>query len=308
MAAKAVCSAARLRTGTDAAYSRGKYRRGRERRRTMPQMTANIVVRRSGSVVHVALNRPARKNAMLPEMWAQLADIVEDVEANDVDRVLVLTGEGGSFCSGADISARSNTPTDAAPRMSAEQLLADIKRCVLSLTKMSKPSVAAVDGVAAGGGCNLALACDLVVASDRAQFSEIFIRRGLTVDTGGSWILPRLVGISMARRLVLLGEIVEAELAFRMGLVTHLVRTDDFHRQVAAIAGRLAEAPAATLAADKRLLAESAKLTLAEALDRETASQLDMLGRPHVQAARSAFLARHQPTTSAKVGAFGEHG
>ncbi|WP_165614071.1 enoyl-CoA hydratase/isomerase family protein [Mycolicibacterium holsaticum] len=261
-------------------------------------MSADIVVRRSDGIVQVALNRPARKNAMLPEMWAELTDIIVDVERNVGDRVLVLTGEGGSFCSGADIAARLHPQAGTAP-LTSERLLADVKRCVLTLSHMSKPSVAAVDGVAAGGGCNLALACDLVIASDRAEFSEIFVRRGLTVDTGGSWLLPRLIGTSRARRLVLLGEVVDAELAYQMGLVTHLVRASDFHAEVSAVAGRLSEAPAVTLAADKRLLAEAATLTLAEALDRETVSQLDMLGRPHVQAARDAFLARHAATTSA---------
>lgn len=250
----------------------------------------------------MALNRPARKNAMLPEMWAELTEIILDVENRADDRVLVLTGEGGAFCTGADVAARFEQSADVAV-MTADQLLADVKQCVLTLANLSKPSVAAVDGVAAGGGCNLALACDLVIASDRAQFSEIFVRRGLTVDTGGSWILPRLIGASRARRLVLLGEVVDAELAYQVGLVTHVVPADDFHSEVAAIAGRLAEAPGVTLAADKRLLAESSTLTLAEALDRETASQLDMLSRPHVAAARSAFLGRPRRDTGASMSA-----
>ncbi|MGV0870597.1 enoyl-CoA hydratase/isomerase family protein [Mycolicibacterium sp. XJ879] len=260
-------------------------------------MSAPIIVSRSDGVVRVALNRPARKNAMLPEMWSQLADIIIDVESRSGDRVLVLTGEGGCFCSGADIAARSESPARAAT-LTSEAVLADIKRCVLTLTGMSKPSVAAVDGMAAGGGCNLALACDLVIASERARFSEIFVRRGLTVDTGGSWILPRLVGSSMARRLVLLGEVIDADLAYQMGLVTHVVPVDGFPGEVESVARRLSEASGITLAADKRLLAESQALTLAEALDRETASQLDMLSRPHVADARREFLARKRSAGS----------
>ncbi|WP_165609154.1 enoyl-CoA hydratase/isomerase family protein [Mycolicibacterium peregrinum] len=261
-------------------------------------MNTNIVVRRSNGIVYVTLNRPARKNAILPEMWSELTGICVDVEASVSDRVLVLTGEGESFSTGADIAARHDPVADSAAVMSSEALLADINQCVLTLVNMSTPSVAAVDGIAAGAGCNLALACDLVVASDRAQFSEIFVRRGLTVDTGGSWILPRLIGSSMARRLVLLGEIVDAEFAYKVGLVTHLVPAGDFRDEVAALATRLSETSAVTLAADKRLLAESQELTLAEALDREMASQLDMLRRPHVEAARRAFSARRHPVTS----------
>src|SRR5690625_2310445 len=147
-------------------------------------MSENFIVGRSDGVVHVALNRPARKNAMLPEMWAQLAGIVAEVEARAEDRVLVLAGEGGSFCAGADITARSRPLTDSDAVMTAEQVLADIKRCVLALAEMSKPSIAAVDGIAAGGGCDLALACDLVIASERAGFSGSFVRRVLAVYSG----------------------------------------------------------------------------------------------------------------------------
>ncbi|WP_297595032.1 enoyl-CoA hydratase-related protein [Mycobacterium sp.] len=266
-------------------------------------MSSNIIVRRSGGVVHVVLNRPARKNAMLPEMWAELTDIVIGVDGRASDRVLVLTGEGGAFCTGADIAARLPAPREAAAVPSSERVLDDIKQCVLALVQISKPTVAAVDGIAAGGGCNLALACDLVIASDQAQFSEIFVRRGLTVDTGGSWILPRLIGSARARRLVLLGEVIDAELAYQMGLVTHLIPRTDFHTEVAAIASQLCESPAVTLAADKRLLAASPTLTLVEALDRETASQLDMLGRPHVEAARRAFLASQGTDAGTSVSA-----
>lgn len=262
-------------------------------------MSENIVVRRSAGVVRVVLNRPARKNAMLPEMWAELTDIIIDVDSRESDRVLVLSGEGGAFCSGADIAARLPAASKAVAVQSSEQVLADVKRCVLALVHMSKPTVAAVDGAAAGGGCNLALACDLVVASDQARFSEIFVRRGLTVDAGGSWILPRLIGPARARRLVLLGEILDAETAYQMGMVTHLVPAADFDVEVAAVARQLSATPAVTLAADKRLLAQSPTVSLSQALDLESESQLDMLGRPHVEAARRGFLAHQSDTPAA---------
>lgn len=271
-------------------------------RPTWYQMSPNIIVRRADGVVHVTLNRPARKNAMLPAMWAELADIIVDVDNRDSDRVLVLGGEGGAFCTGADISGRGRISPTAGAAPSSEQVLGDIKRCVLALAHMTKPTVAAVDGIAAGGGCNLALACDLVVASDQARFSEIFVRRGLTVDSGGSWILPRLIGSARARRLILLGEVIDAGEAYQMGLVTHLVAAADLQAAVAGIAGQLSASPAVTLAADKRLLAQSETVTLAQALDLETASQLNMLDRPHVEAAAREFLARQDGSTTAESG------
>jgi len=263
------------------------------------QVTANIVVERSAGIVRVTLNRPQRRNAMLPEMWAELTAIFEEIEQRSTDQVAVLAGADGSFCSGADVAARWAANSDLAAVMSPGEILAAVKKCTLALTGMSKPTVAAVDGIAAGGGCNLALACDLVVASDRARFSEIFVRRGLTVDTGGSWILPRLVGSARARRLVLLGEIVEAQTAFDLGLITHLFTVDEFDREVTAIARQLADAPGVVLAADKKLLAGSASLTLEEALDRETQAQLDMMSRPHVAEAMREFLASQAPATMA---------
>lgn len=263
------------------------------------QVTANIVVDRSDGIVRVTLNRPQRRNAMLPEMWAELTAIFEEIEQRSTDQVAVLSGADGSFCSGADVGARWAANSDPAAVMSPGEILAAVKKCTLALTGMSKPTVAAVDGIAAGGGCNLALACDLVVASDRARFSEIFVRRGLTVDTGGSWILPRLVGSARARRLILLGEIVEAQTAFDLGLITHLFTVGEFDREVTAIASQLADAPGVVLAADKKLLAGSASLTLEEALDRETQAQLDMMSRPHVAEAMREFLASQAPATTA---------
>lgn len=240
-------------------------------------MSEDIIVERSGGVVRVTLNRPARRNAMLPQMWGQLADIVDEVESRPGDRVLVLTGAGGAFCSGADLAGRLHSAPNVSTDMSSAEVLAAGKRCVLALANMSKASIAAVDGGAVGGGCNLALACDLVVASDRAQFSEIFVRREMVVDMGGSWFLPRIVGDAFARRLVLLGEFVDAQLAFQLGLATHLASADEFDCKVNELAQQLAEVSELSLRANKRLLAESSSLTLAEALDRETHAQLDML-------------------------------
>lgn len=254
------------------------------------QVTVDIVVERSGGIVRVTLNRPQRRNALLPEMWGALTDIFTDIENRRTDHVVVLTGAGGSFCSGADVAARWAADSDQAAVSSPGEILTSVKDCVLALTALSKPTVAAVDGIAAGGGCNLALACDLVVASDRARFSEIFVRRGLTVDTGGSWLLPRLVGSAWARRMILLGEIIDARTAFDIGLVTHLLRGAEYDQGVAAIARQLAEAPAVALAADKKLLADAASLSLADALDRETHAQLDMMSRPHVAEAMREFL------------------
>src|ERR1700761_9069689 len=162
------------------------------------------------------MNRPAKKNAINPTMWRELHQCFAEVSARSEDRVLVLTGAGGAFCSGADLGEVDVK----APPLS---LMGTVGEVALALHRMPKPTIAKVNGVAAGAGCNLALGCDLIVASDEARFSEIFARRGLTIDAGGSFLLPRLVGLHRAKELALLTDLISAEEALAMGLINRVV-------------------------------------------------------------------------------------
>ena len=176
-----------------------------------------VIVERAKGVVTATLNRPEKRNAANLEMWEQLHSVITEVAHSHDDRVLVVTGAGGAFCSGADLTDLAGQQGHPLARM---RYLGDI---ALALHRLPKPTIAKVGGVAAGAGCNLALGCDLIVAGSEARFSEIFCRRGLSLDWGGSWLLPRLIGLHRAKELAFFGEILSADEAAAIGLVNRVV-------------------------------------------------------------------------------------
>ncbi len=171
-----------------------------------------IEVFRENGIVTVTMNRPAKKNAANGTMWDELRDTFKEIANNADDRVMILTGAGGEFCSGADLSdggaRRANTHALASMR--------NITDVAMSLARIPQPTIAKVRGVAVGAGCNMALMCDLVVCSDTARFAEIFAKRGLSLDFGGTWVLPRRIGLHKAKELALFGDIISAQEAERM--------------------------------------------------------------------------------------------
>ena len=182
-------------------------------------------VSRADGIVTVVLDRPAKKNAINGTMWGELVALFDEVATRADDRVLVLTGAGDGFCSGADLTDDTNSRELRGGVGASLRQMRIVGRAALRLHQLPQPTIAAVNGVAAGAGCNLALGCDLIVASDRARFSEIFSRRGLSVDFGGSWLLPRLVGLHKAKELVFLAEVIDAAEAARIGIVNRVVPT-----------------------------------------------------------------------------------
>src|SRR5262245_6292213 len=176
-----------------------------------------VLVARDNGLVTITLNRPERKNALSMEMWAELARVLDEISLSREDRVLVITGAGDAFCSGADLSGAAEAPTG-----HGIWLMRQTARVALRLHELPQPTLAAVNGVAVGYGCNLALGCDLVLASDAARFSEIFLRRGLAIDGGGSWLLPRLLGLPKAKELAFFADIVDADTECEIGIVNKL--------------------------------------------------------------------------------------
>jgi enoyl-CoA hydratase/carnithine racemase len=200
----------------------------------------------------------------------------------------VLTGAGGAFCSGADISGglRSEHPTYRMRTLSEVTLL---------LHELPVPTIAKVTGVAVGAGWNLALGCDLVVATPESRFSQIFARRGLSMDCGGSWLLPKLVGLQQAKRLALLAETIEAEEARSLNLVTWVVPAEEIDTFVADLGERLAAGPPVALAQNKALLNEGADRTLRDALAGEARAQAVNFATGDVAKAYAAFAEKRQP-------------
>ncbi len=248
-----------------------------------------IIVRRGRGVVRVVLNRPEKKNAVDATMWNELAAVLAEVARRDDDRVLVLSGAGGAFCSGADLSG---------PRAVDEHPLFTMDRIhgvALALHRLAKPVVACVDGDAVGAGCNLALGCDLVLATPRSRFAEIFVRRGLSVDFGGSWILPRLIGLHRAKMLCLTGDLVSARQALEMGLINEVHEVDRIKGAVDDLVERLLAGPPVAQALIKRLLNDGALSTMSEALDAESSAQVVNIASGDAAEAREAFAAKRAP-------------
>lgn len=238
-------------------------------------------------VATITLNRPERKNAMTTASWTRLGEVVRQVREDAAVRAIVLTGAGRDFCAGADLVG----PPDPRHPLTRMGGFSDI---AVALYEMPKPVVARVDGVAVGAGCNLALGCDVVVATPRSRFSEIFVRRGLSLDFGGAWLLPRIVGMQQAKRLALLGEIIDAAEAERIGMVTWLREEDEIDAFVADLAARLAAGPPTAMALNKLMLHEGSTQSLPEALDSEARSQLINFATD-APAAKQAFLDKTDP-------------
>jgi 2-(1,2-epoxy-1,2-dihydrophenyl)acetyl-CoA isomerase len=250
-----------------------------------------------GQVRWLTIDRPERKNAVPFDGWADLRAAFEDFEGSD-QRVLVVTGSGGEFCAGADLDPsrldRIQTVAGRHARMK------EVGSAAMSLHRLTKPTIAAVNGVAVGAGMNLALGCDVVVATERARFSEIFVRRGLTVDFGGSWLLPRIVGLQRAKELALTGRIVEAEEAAQIGLALVVVPVDELETRVTELAEAfLLGAPMAQMFA-KQTIDAAFQTSLADALSWEGEAQSVALGTEDAAEGLLAFLEKRGPSWNGK--------
>ena len=250
-----------------------------------------IEVSRASGVVTVTLNRPAKKNAANAQMWDELLETFRDIAATSADRVMVLTGAGGEFCAGADLTG-GGAGGPGRHQLSQMRHVGDV---ALALHRLPIPTIAKVRGVAVGAGCNMALGCDLVVASDNARFSEIFARRGLSIDFGGSWLLPRIVGMHKAKELALFADIIGAAEAERIGLINRVVPDAEIDEFVAGWAERLVGGPPIALAMTKRMLDNSLQVTMEEALDDEGVAQTVNFGTADTAEAMRAFVDKREP-------------
>jgi enoyl-CoA hydratase/carnithine racemase len=249
-----------------------------------------LLVDRADGIVTITLNRPEKKNAANGVMWDELLTTFREIAASGTDRVVVITGAGGAFCSGADVSGMGGGDVHLLANM---RHIGDI---ALALYRLPQPTIAKVRGVAAGAGMNMALLCDFIIAGDTARFSEIFARRGLTIDFGGSWALPRRIGLHRAKELTLLTDIIDAAEADRIGLVNRVVPDGDLDKFVDDWAQRLAAGPPIALSQSKRLLNNAIGATLEQALDEEGAAQTVNMSTKDTAEAVSAFLEKRDPT------------
>jgi len=249
-----------------------------------------LLERGDDGIAVLTLNRPRVKNAVTIPMWETLRRTLQDVARSGSDRVLVLTGAGGDFCSGADLA-------DASPEQS-DSFIATMRQvgdAVLALANLPIPSIAKVKGDAVGGGMNLALGCDLIVAAESARFAEVFARRALSLDCGGSWLLPRLVGVHKAKELALFGDLITARDAQAIGFVNRVVPDADLDAFVDDWARRLAGGAPLALQHTKRMLSNALTQTLSEALDAEATAQALNFTSEDAREGMRAFLEKRAP-------------
>lgn len=248
-------------------------------------------MQRSDGVVTITLDRPEVKNAIDGTMWGELLATFRAIYDEPEDRAVVLTGAGGAFCSGADVRTMGSSVEE----RSALAAMREVSDVALALHRLPQPVIAKVRGVAAGAGCNLALAADLVVASSSARFSEIFTRRGLSVDFGGTWLLPRLIGLHRAKELAFFGDVLSADEVHAMGLLNRVVPDDELDGVVADWATRLANGPTLALSMTKKMLNDSMANEMEQAVEEEARSQTVNFGTTDTAEAIQAFLDRREP-------------
>jgi enoyl-CoA hydratase/carnithine racemase len=252
-----------------------------------------LIVSRNDGVVTVTMNRPERKNAANGTMWRELRSTFEDVAAQRLDRVMVLTGAGDAFCSGADLGEPSNVAgRKGDPFLLQMRALGEV---ALQLHHIPKPTIAKVNGIAAGAGMSMALGCDLVVVSESARFSQIFAKRGLSVDFGASWLLPRLIGLHRAKELAFLADIIDAEEATALGLANRVLPADRLDGFVDEWARRLAEGPPLALSMTKSMLNNSFSLSFDQAIEEESRSQSVNFTSHDTREALVAFAEKRSP-------------
>jgi 2-(1,2-epoxy-1,2-dihydrophenyl)acetyl-CoA isomerase len=257
-------------------------------------MSGVVLSERQANVRWITLNRPERHNALDRETIFALRDAVLESGQEHETRVVVITGAGRAFCSGADLRAgREEAP-------SAEDLLeGGFNGAIRAIWNLPKPVIAAVGGVAAGFGCSLALAADIRLASAVARFSLLFVKRGLTVDGGASYFLPRLAGLR-GMEMALTGDILSAEEALRIGLVNRIIPDGDFYAGVEEYAARLAQNAPLALTAIKTSMHKALNSGLDEVLTYEMDQQRRMVQTEDVREGLAAFLEKREPVYKGK--------
>jgi 2-(1,2-epoxy-1,2-dihydrophenyl)acetyl-CoA isomerase len=257
----------------------------------MSEAVATDVVRTAleNGVLWIRLNRPDSMNAVNADLRKALAAAVRDAERNPEVKVVVVIGTGRAFCAGADVN-------ELATREGAlEEMSGDYERIIAGLRNMPKPTIAALNGVAAGIGASIALACDLRFATEDAALVEAFVRIGLTPDGGATWLLPRYVGTARALEMMYTGEPLRAADAERLGVYNRVVPAAELEGTVRELADRLASGPTMALAAAKRSVNFGANTTFEEAMDFEFLLQAVQMQGKDFKEGVAAFLEKRKP-------------
>jgi 2-(1,2-epoxy-1,2-dihydrophenyl)acetyl-CoA isomerase len=254
----------------------------------------NVIIERAQRVGTLTLNRPEKLNAFAGEMRREVADALDELAADDTGRVIVITGAGRAFCAGADVAYMAEL-IEKQDTTAMAALVEAGRRVVMTIRRSAKPVIGAINGVAAGGGANLALACDIRIASDRASIAQSFNRIGLHPDWGGTYFLPRLVGPAKSLELMWDALPIDANECLRLGLVNRVVPHDLLSDTVATYASTLATKPALSIALTKQAIYQSIDRSLPEMLDYELETQLQCFKTTDAREGIGAFVAKRTP-------------
>ncbi len=234
-----------------------------------------VLYTKTGNVATLTLNRPDKLNAMNEALMGELERHLIDIESDSEVRAVILTGAGRGFCSGGD-QTRDRTHEGSEKFFDGDlggDVIERLNRCILRMQNLQKPIIGCINGVAVGAGCNLALATDLRIASDAAKFGEVFSRIGLVPDGGGTYFLPRLVGTAKALEMIMLGDILEAEEAHRIGLVNRVVPAEQLQTTTQELAERLGNGPTLAHGLAKTGVYQSMNMSLEDVLNMEARNQ-----------------------------------
>ena len=259
----------------------------------------DVIFSRDGQVEVITLSRPDMMNCFNNSMLYELSRRFAELHQDDECRAVVVTGAGRGFCTGADLTgggARADAATPMGMRLSTHVYSSVIR----AMVTMEKPVIGAINGDAAGAGCNFALACDLLIASEKARFIQVFVRRGLVVDMSGTFFLPRLIGLAKAKELAFSGEAIDAQRALDLGLVMKVVPEDELMDEAMEMAHKLAQGPTRAIGMIKRMLNRSFESDLETALEMEATMQGIAVSTPDVVEGITSFLQKRPPKFTGK--------
>lgn len=259
----------------------------------------DILYEVADGVGRITLNKPDKLNALSWGTWAEIESVVEAANKDDAVSCILITGAGRGFSSGTDLTGGASEDQQR-PYQGRSGTLRSLHRCTQTVYDCPKPTIAAVNGVAVGAGLSLTLACDIRIASDVARFSAIFIKRGLSADTGSTWFLPRLIGMDRALDMLYTGRLVGAEEAERIGLVTRVVAAEDLMDNANALAKEIASGPTLAIEIDKRLAREGMQRNLTEQIEAEEYLQRITHESEDVKEGRLSFVEKREPVFKGK--------
>jgi 2-(1,2-epoxy-1,2-dihydrophenyl)acetyl-CoA isomerase len=247
-------------------------------------------------IARLTLNKPDRLNALSWGTWAEIESAIESTNGDDAVKVVVLTGEGRGFSAGTDLQGQgAESEWHARPFPGREAKYRSRYLGTATVYHCTKPTIAAVNGVAVGAGFSLSMACDIRIASEAARFSAIFVKRAIVADTGCTWFLPRLVGEERALEMMYTGRMVGAEEALRIGLVSEVVPADQLADRATALAAEIARGPSLAVELNKRLTHEAWRRTLEEQIELEEYLQAITNRSDDRQEGMASFLEKREP-------------